>query len=121
MYGGGIIKNLAELWRNYIHANERQKVAIEYFKIHQKISRSQYAKLTNCSLRTAFRDLEKLLKDNILIRKGVGRNIYYELARKWHANGTVNNFEINDPKKISMSQYLSRFCRDLKKIVIFDA
>ena len=68
--------------------NERQKVAIEYFKIHQKISRSQYAKLTNCSLRTAFRDLEKLLKDNILIRKGVGRNIYYELARKWHANGT---------------------------------
>ena len=60
--------------------NKRQKVVIEHFKIHQKISRSQYAKLTNCSIRTAFRDLEKLLKDNILIRKGVGRNIYYELA-----------------------------------------
>ena len=60
--------------------NERQKKTIEYIKTHKKVSCSQYAKLTNCSNRTAFRDIENLLKNKILIRRGVGRSIYYELA-----------------------------------------
>ena len=60
--------------------NERQKKAIEYLKTHKKITRSGYVKLIICSKRTAFRDLEELLKDKIIIRKGKGKQTYYELA-----------------------------------------
>jgi ATP-dependent DNA helicase RecG len=59
--------------------NERQKKVIEYLKVYKKITRSQYVKLTSCSERTAFRDLEKLLKNEIVARKGRGKNTYYEL------------------------------------------
>ena len=60
--------------------NERQKRAINYLKTHKKITRSEYVKLTDCSERTAFRDIESLKIDKILIRKGEGKKTYYELA-----------------------------------------
>ncbi|PKL42069.1 MAG: hypothetical protein CVV39_09010 [Planctomycetes bacterium HGW-Planctomycetes-1] len=59
--------------------NERQKKAIEYLKTTKKITRSHYVKLTDCSERTAFRDIEELLKKNIVERKGTGKNTHYEL------------------------------------------
>jgi len=60
--------------------NERQRKVAEYLKVHEKITRSEYVKLANCSERTAFRDLEKLLKNKIIVRKGRGKKTYYELA-----------------------------------------
>ena len=60
--------------------NERQRKAIEYLKIHRTISRSQYSKLTNCSERTASRDIDGLFENNIVVRKGRGKKTYYELA-----------------------------------------
>ncbi|PIR05604.1 hypothetical protein COV56_01960, partial [Candidatus Kuenenbacteria bacterium CG11_big_fil_rev_8_21_14_0_20_37_9] len=46
--------------------NERQKKAMEYLKIHKKITRSEYVKLTNSAERTAFRDIEELYKSKII-------------------------------------------------------
>jgi ATP-dependent DNA helicase RecG len=60
--------------------NERQKKAVEYMKKRRTISRTQYSKLTNCSERTASRDLEGLLRHNIIVRKGSGKKSYYELV-----------------------------------------
>ena len=60
--------------------NERQKKAMEYLKIHKKITRSEYVKLTNSAERTAFRDIEELYKSKIITRKGTGKQTYYELA-----------------------------------------
>ncbi len=59
---------------------ERQRKVIEYLKAHKRISRSEYTKLTSCSERTAFRDLEELTKSRIIIRKGGGKKTYYELV-----------------------------------------
>ena len=60
--------------------NERQREAIEHLKVYKRISRSEYTKLTSCSERTAFRDLEELTKNKIIIRKGKGKTTYYELV-----------------------------------------
>ena len=60
--------------------NERQRKAVEHLKTHKKITRSGYVRIIGCSERTAFRDLEELLKEKLIIRKGGGRQTYYELA-----------------------------------------
>jgi len=60
--------------------NERQRKVIEHLKIHKRISRSEYAKLTGCSERTAFRDLGELTKNKVVVRKGKSKKTYYELA-----------------------------------------
>lgn len=60
--------------------NERQKKAIEYLKENKKISRSEYVELTECSERTALRDLKELMDENIVVRRGSGRGTYYELS-----------------------------------------
>ena len=82
-----ITKNLVITFRKYKISeqeiqklNERQKQAIEYLKTHKKITRSEYVKLTGSAERTAFRDIEELFKDKIIIRKGAGKQTYYELA-----------------------------------------
>lgn len=59
--------------------NQRQREAIEHLKVRKRVSRSEYAKLTSCSERTAFRDLEELTKNKIIKRKGRGKSTYYEL------------------------------------------
>ncbi len=63
-----------------LELNERQKKAIQYIKINKKITRTEYAKLFNCSIRTAFNDIQNLTSKNILARKGIGKNTYYEFA-----------------------------------------
>ncbi|PKP56811.1 MAG: hypothetical protein CVT88_03245 [Candidatus Altiarchaeales archaeon HGW-Altiarchaeales-1] len=60
--------------------NERQKKVVEHLKINKKITRLEYVTLTGCSERTAFRDIENLIKKEFLIRKGDGRKTYYELS-----------------------------------------
>jgi len=67
--------------------NERQRKVIEHLKVHKRISRSEYVKLTDCSERTAFRDLEELTKSKVVIREGKGKKLtmsWRKMARKWH-------------------------------------
>jgi ATP-dependent DNA helicase RecG len=60
--------------------NERQIKAVEYLlKERKKISRSEYASLFNCSIRTAFNDLQDLVNKKLVKRTGKGRYVYYEL------------------------------------------
>jgi len=60
--------------------NERQKQSVRYLTEHKKISRGEYAKLCGCSVRTAFNDLDEMVKRSILKRVGTtGKYTYYIL------------------------------------------
>ena len=73
-------KDKFEKKKKIVELNDRQRKAIEYLKINRKISRSKYVEFTGCSERTAFRVLEELTKNKFIVRKGGGKNTYYELA-----------------------------------------
>jgi len=62
-----------------IELSERQEKIIDYIRTNKKISTSICAKLLNISSDTALRELTKLKKEAIIVRKGVGRTIYYVL------------------------------------------
>jgi len=60
--------------------NERQSKAVEYLRESKRITRQEYAFLFECSVRTAFNDLQGMIDKQILQRRGKGRYTYYELA-----------------------------------------
>jgi len=57
--------------------NERQKKAWDYLREKDKITRSVYAELCGCSIRTAARDLDDMLTKGLIKREGRGKNSYY--------------------------------------------
>ncbi len=57
--------------------NERQERAWEYLREKETITRSEYAELCECSIRTAARDLEGLLKMGLIKREGSGKRSFY--------------------------------------------
>ena len=60
--------------------NERRKIALNYLSKHKKIKREEYAKMFKCSTKTAFNDLNDLVKKRVLNRMGkTGRYTYYTL------------------------------------------
>jgi ATP-dependent DNA helicase RecG len=59
--------------------NERQKQAIEYLKIHESISTPEYLRLTSCSERTARKDLQELIRFNVVAQQGKGKYTRYVL------------------------------------------
>jgi ATP-dependent DNA helicase RecG len=62
--------------------NDRQLKAIEYVRIHQKLTRKGYCQLTGISARTAHRDLTDLVERGLLRNIGKGRGTHYILAKK---------------------------------------
>ena len=56
---------------------ERQWKLLEYIKETGKITNSEYQKIAGVSREMAKRDLTSLDKEDILTKKGKGRNIYY--------------------------------------------
>lgn len=54
--------------------------AINYLKSKNQITVSQYMKLTGRAKSTASKDLDILVKEKILVRKGKGKNIFYTLT-----------------------------------------
>lgn len=64
-----------------LEINERQKKAIEYLKTNNIISTKVYMRLNKVSDKTAFLELNDLLKKNILIKEGKGRTTIYRLKR----------------------------------------
>ena len=60
--------------------NERQSKAVEYLRESKRITRQEYAFLFECSVRTAFNDLQGMIDKQILQRREKGRYTYYELA-----------------------------------------
>ena len=57
--------------------NERQVKAVMYVKETGKITNNEYQQINNTSARTAVRDLEILINNGILIRKGQLKGIFY--------------------------------------------
>lgn len=59
--------------------NDRQLKAINYLKEHNKITNGEYQSLTGCSRNTASRDLNELVKNDLILsssQKGSG-SFYY--------------------------------------------
>lgn len=59
--------------------SERQMAAVEFVKENSKITNYELQQLLNLSERTILRELDDLVNNNILIRKGVKKGTYYEL------------------------------------------
>ena len=62
-----------------IGINERQHKAIKFIRQKGRIQRSEYVELCGCSSKTAYNDIQDLVKENILIASGKGKRTYYML------------------------------------------
>jgi len=62
--------------------NERQIKAVKYVKEKREITRKDYEELNNVSRRTAIRDLNELIRKNILKAVGTTDNKKYLLIRR---------------------------------------
>lgn len=60
--------------------NDRQIKAVYYIKEHGKITNSDYQKINNVSERTALRDLDDLIRKEIVLKKGQKKGTHYNLA-----------------------------------------
>ena len=96
---GGIIENLAELWRNYNvykaqqfpakdtkkGSNERQINAVMFVKKEGRITNRKYQDLFKVSRQTASRELSHLAQKGIFKQVGVtGKGTYYTLVQTPH-------------------------------------
>jgi len=62
--------------------NERQKKAMDYLLIHEKMTNSEYRKLNpEIKRHTALKDLKDLVNKEIILSKGKGRYTYYILSK----------------------------------------
>jgi ATP-dependent DNA helicase RecG len=59
--------------------SERQIAAVEFVKVNGKITNYELQQLLNLSERTILRELDDLVRNNILIRKGEKKGTFYEL------------------------------------------
>ena len=62
--------------------NQRQLKAIQFLKSEGSISSADFQGLTNISRQTSSRDLEDLVKKNVLVRQGKGRGTIYIISKK---------------------------------------
>ena len=63
-----------------LELNQRQLKAVAYLQKKDKISRLEYVKLTKCSPKTAYNDLQEMLDKKLLKQKGGGKYTFYVLA-----------------------------------------
>ncbi|MBT3210160.1 MAG: transcriptional regulator [Bacteroidetes bacterium] len=73
---------LDEKFLSKLLLNERQKKAIKYLKVNERITNREYQELSDCSNRTASRDLSDMIKKKIIEssdKKGAGT--FYQLIR----------------------------------------
>jgi ATP-dependent DNA helicase RecG len=78
------------LWRDWLtekilsglDLNQRQMKAIQFLKSEGSISSADFQSLTIISRQTASRDLEDLVKKNVLVRQGKGRGTIYIISKR---------------------------------------
>jgi len=68
---------LKETNLNVSGLNLRQIKALEFIKKHGQITNSDYQKINSVSRRTALREIDNMLKTNILAKSGNGKNTKY--------------------------------------------
>ena len=59
--------------------NERQRLALEYARNHDRITNRVYQGLANVSRLTAARELKDLVEKGVLVMRGKGKGTYYTL------------------------------------------
>ncbi len=69
-----------EKYMQSLDLNERQVKAVLYVKKKGRITNKEYQEINNTTDRTALRDLETLIKMNIIKRIGEKKGAYYELS-----------------------------------------
>ncbi|HIJ80468.1 MAG TPA: DUF4062 domain-containing protein [Desulfuromonadales bacterium] len=78
------------VWRDWLtpevlagyNLNERQLKAIDYLKIYQTITNTNFQTEFSASKRTASRDLDELMEKGIIVKVGTtGKGVYYHLAK----------------------------------------
>ncbi|GAG40073.1 unnamed protein product, partial [marine sediment metagenome] len=70
--------------------NDRQKQAINYLKIHGKISNTEYQQVANCIKKTATRDLTDLKGKGVIEQIGSrGPGVHYVITKKRDKIGTM--------------------------------
>ena len=62
-----------------LNLNERQVKAIEFVRVNNKITNSEYREINETSEKTAFRDLEKLIELGVFKREGEKKGTFYSL------------------------------------------
>jgi len=71
--------------------NERQIRAVMWVKERGSITNTEYQRISQISRETAKRELSRLVDLGLLIRKGAGRKVSYEMGQmgqKWVKNGS---------------------------------
>jgi len=63
-----------------LELNQRQIKAVAYLQKKGNIRRSEYVKLTKCSPKTAFNDLQEMVDKKLILQKGGGKYTFYVLA-----------------------------------------
>jgi len=58
---------------------DRQKKALSYIRQHGMITRSRYEAISGLPVHTAKRELARMVKAGLIVRRGGGRNYWYEL------------------------------------------
>jgi ATP-dependent DNA helicase RecG len=58
---------------------ERQNRALDYIRQHGRITRAEYEEISGLPVHTAKRELAGMVKTGLIIRRGGGRNHWYEL------------------------------------------
>ena len=68
--------------KKILNLNRRQIELLKVMQARDKINRRDAADLLEVSFMTAYRDIKGLLKNKLLVEKGVGRGTYYVLASR---------------------------------------
>jgi ATP-dependent DNA helicase RecG len=77
-----VFRRLVPLERRFagLDLNKRQLKVLEYLLSNGRITRSDYQTVAATTERTAKRDLNELVKKQLLMKRGAGNNFWYELV-----------------------------------------
>ncbi len=93
----------ATIWRDWLtkevlakmRLNDRQLKAIEYLKVHGRISNPDYRKVSGSSKQTGSRDLDQLCEQQVLSRIGsTGKGTYYVLKINGLTMGSMGSRKV---------------------------
>lgn len=76
---------------NQMGLNDRQKIALRAARQSRRISNASYQAATGASRPTAKRDMEDLVRRQLLFPAGSGRGAHYRLAGKRPINGSIGS------------------------------
>ena len=79
--GSSFEKEIEAEKNHKLEISERQAMAIDYLKKHDRLTRREYVKMAAVSSKTAYLELYDLVNKGIVMVKGKGRSVIYLLSR----------------------------------------